>query len=82
MSDFVLDPIERFKAAVADLATVTQCNVDKARSDLRILMGEQIYLHPTADGQERFLTVEVSGDYEGLYRLVTGKNKFGGGQGS
>ncbi|WP_413934555.1 hypothetical protein [Nitrospira sp. BLG_1] len=38
------------------------------RSDLRILMGEQIYLHPTADGQERFLTAEVSGDYEGLYR--------------
>lgn len=82
VTEFIPDLIGRFKGAVADLATVTQRNVDKARGDLRILMGEQIYLHPTADGQERFLTAEVSGDYEGLYRLVTGKNKFGGGQGS
>ena len=44
-------------------------------------MGEEIVLHPTADGKDRYLTAEVSGDYAGLLRLVTGKNKFGGGQG-
>jgi hypothetical protein len=41
-------------------------------------MGGQIVLHPTAEGVDRYLTAEVSGDYAGLYRLVTGKNKFGG----
>lgn len=80
--DFVPDLIERFKAAVADLATVTQHNVDRARSTLQQLMGKEIVLHPTADGEERYLTAEVSGDYGGLYRLITGKNKFGGGHGS
>jgi len=45
-------------------------------------MGGQIVLHPMANGIERFLTAEVSGDYAGLYRLVTGKNNFGGGEGS
>jgi hypothetical protein len=45
-------------------------------------MGGEIVLHPTADGAERYLTAEVSGDYAGLSRLVTGKNKFGGGEGS
>ena len=43
-------------------------------------------LHPTADGTESFLTAEVSGDYAGLLKLVSGgnlsKNKFGGGHGS
>jgi len=39
-------------------------------------------LHATADGPELYLAVEVSGDYAGLLRLVTGQNKSGGGQGS
>jgi len=29
-------------------------------------MGKEIVLHPTADGVERYLTAEVSGDYFGL----------------
>lgn len=33
-----------------------------------------------ADRVNRYLTAEVSGDYVRLLRLVTGKNKFGGGQ--
>lgn len=82
VADFVPDLIERFQAAVADIATVTQHNVDKARSPLQQLMGKEIVLHPTADGEERYLTAEVSGNYGGLYRLITGKNKFGGGHGS
>ena len=32
-----------------------------------------------ADGAERYLTAEVTGDYEGLLRLTIGKNKTGGG---
>ncbi|MCS6306003.1 MAG: recombinase family protein [Nitrospira sp.] len=79
---FLPDVIRRFKAAVENLATVTQHSVDKTRGILRDLMGAQIVLHPTADGSTRYLTAEVSGDYAGLYRLVTGKNKFGGGEGS
>lgn len=82
VAEVVPDLIGRFKAALADLSTTTQRHVDKARGILRDLMGESIYLHPTADGQDRYLTAEVSGDYGGLYRLVTGKNKFGGGEGS
>lgn len=65
-----------------NLATITQHSVDKTRYILRDLMVAQIVLHPTADGMVRYLTAEVSGDYAGLYRLVTGKNKFGGGEGS
>ena len=82
MANFVPDSIGRFEAALKDLASVMQHSINKARGILRDLMGEQIVLHPTADGVERYLTAEVSGDYAGLYRLVTGKNKFGGGQGT
>ena len=64
------------------MASATQKSIDKTRGILRDLMGGQIVLHPTAEGVDRYLTAEVSGDYAGLYRLVTGKNKFGGGEGS
>jgi hypothetical protein len=37
------------------------------------LKGQQVVLHPTANAAERSLTDEVSGDYPGLLRLVTGK---------
>lgn len=76
------DIIGRFKAALADLTSVTQHQVDKTRGILRNLMGGEIVLHPTADGAKRYLTAEVQGDYAGLLRLVRGKNKFGGGEGS
>ena len=50
------------------------------------LDGREHLLHPTADGTERFLTAEVSGDYAGLFKSVSNgnlsKNKFGGGEGS
>lgn len=62
--------VDRFKKLVDDLAIVTQCKVDKARGILRELVGGQILLHATADGAERFLTAELSGDYSGLVRLV------------
>jgi len=73
---------DALRRALADLTTVTQHQVDKARGIPRELMGEQIVLHPTADGAERYLTAEVAGDYAGLFRLMTGQNKFGGGEGS
>ncbi|HSC57431.1 MAG TPA: hypothetical protein VLC51_09515 [Nitrospira sp.] len=82
VADCLPEMIGRFKAALADLTAVTQHSVDKARGILRDLMGQQIVLHPTADGVECYLTAEVSGDYAGLFKLVTGKNKFGGGEGS
>ena len=46
------------------------------------LSKHSITLHPCADSSGRYLTAEVTGDYEGLLRLVIGKNKAGGGQGS
>jgi hypothetical protein len=64
----------RFKAALADLTTVTQRQVDKARG-LRELMGEQIILHATPNGDDRYLTAEVAGDSARLLRLVTGQHK-------
>jgi DNA invertase Pin-like site-specific DNA recombinase len=76
---FLPDAIGRFKILIDDLATVTQLQVDRARTILRELLGNEIMLHPTADGRERYLTAELAGDYAGLLRLVTGKNKCGGG---
>jgi hypothetical protein len=73
------DMIGRFRTMVENLVTVTQPQVDKARASLRMLLGKEIVLHPSADGAERYLTAEVSGNYAGLVQLVTGKNKFGGG---
>jgi hypothetical protein len=71
-----------FKTLIEDLANVTQLQVDRARGLLRVLLGREIVLHPCADGAERYLTAEVTGDYAGLLRLVIGQNKSGGGQGS
>jgi hypothetical protein len=65
---------------LGDLANVTQHQVDKARGILKDLLGEEIVLHPMADGVERYLTAEIAGDYSGLLRLVAGENKFGGEQ--
>ena len=59
---------------------MTQRHVDLARAQLRLLLGQAIVLHPCADGEGRYLTAEVTGDYTGLMRLATGLNKSGGGQ--
>jgi hypothetical protein len=69
---FLPEMEKRFKVLIDDLATVTQYQVDKARGILRDLVGGQIPLHATADGAERYLTAEVSGDYSGLARLTCG----------
>ena len=77
---FLPNAIGRFKTLLDDLATVTQLQVDRARGLLRVLLGKEIVLHPTADGSTRYLTAEVTGDYAGLLRLVTGQNKSGRGR--
>lgn len=64
---------------IDDLANPTQLQVDKARAALRDLLGKEILLHPTADGTERYLTAEISGDYADLLRLETRESKFAGG---
>ena len=79
---FLPSAVTRLKALVDDLANVTQLQVDRARAVLRTMLGKEIVLHPTADGETRYLTAEVTGDYAGLLRLETGQNKSGGGQGS
>ena len=43
---FLPDTIGKFKAALADLTTVTQHSIDKARGILQDLMGKQIVLNP------------------------------------
>ena len=79
---FLPDAIGRFKALLDDLSNVTQLQVDRARGLLRVLLGNEIILHPCADGQGRYFEAEVSGDYAGLLRLAVGHHKSGGGQGS
>lgn len=69
---FLPNLTERFKKVVDELGVVTQSQVDKARGILRELVGGQIRLHASANGAERFLTAELSGDYSGLVRLVCG----------
>jgi len=54
--------------------------VGKAREVLKSLLRAPITLHPCADGAERYLMAEVSGNYEGLLRLALSENKAGGGQ--
>ena len=72
VASFLPDLVRKFESLVDDLVASTQHQVDKARGMLRELVGGQIRLHPTADGANRFLTAELSGDYSGLVRLVGG----------
>jgi hypothetical protein len=39
---------------------------------LRELVGGRILLYPAADGADRYLMAELSGDYAGLVRMVCG----------
>jgi hypothetical protein len=39
---------------------------------LRELVGGRILLYPAADGADRYLLAELSGDYVGLVRMVCG----------
>ena len=73
---------DRFKTLVGNLANLPRQQVDQAREVLKGLLGAAIMLHPCADGAERYLTAEVTGDYAGLLRLAVGHHKSGGGQGS
>ena len=73
---------ERFRTLVGNLAATPHHHVAKAREALKSLLGKTIALHPCTDGAGRYLTAEVTGDYEGLLWLAIGKNKAGGGQGS
>ena len=72
---------DRFMADVGNLSKIPHQHVAKARDMLKSLLGTTITLHPCADGAERNLTFELSGDYAGLLRLAMGQNKSGGGQG-
>ena len=49
---------------------------------LRKLFRKEFVLCTTADGPELYLAIEVMGDFVGILRLMTGQNKFGGGQAS
>lgn len=71
--------IGRFKTLIDDLAHMTQLQVNRARELLRTLLGNEIVLHPAADGLERYLMAEVSGDYVGLLQLTLAQNKVSGG---
>ena len=55
------------------LATVTQFQVDKACGMLRELVGGRILLYPAADGADRCLMAELSGDYAGPVRQACGQ---------
>ncbi len=61
------------------MAAIPHHHIAKAREALKSLLGKTIALHPCADGEARYLTAEVTGDYAGLLRLAMGKNKGGGG---
>jgi hypothetical protein len=74
---FLPNTIGRFKALLDNLSNATHRHVDVARAQLRTLLGSAIVLHPCADGEGRYLTAEVNGDYAGLLRLATGNNKAG-----
>ncbi|NWF74713.1 MAG: hypothetical protein HXY51_16980 [Nitrospirae bacterium] len=66
MPTLLPNAIGRFKALLTDLANVTQRQVDMGRAQLRMLLGKEIVLYPCADGEGRYLTAEVTGDYEGV----------------
>jgi hypothetical protein len=64
--------MDKFLKLRDDLVRAIQFKVDKARGILKDLVGGAIALHPTLDGGRRYLTAELSGDYAGLLKLVTG----------
>lgn len=73
MTTFLPNAIGRFKAMLDNVdQALTQHQADKARDLLRLLLGSTIALHATALGTERYLTAEISGDYAGPLRFVTG----------
>lgn len=72
----------RFKQLVSNLANLGDEHIEKARAILKTLLGPQILLHPSSNGEERFLTAELSGNYAGLLQLALDKNNGGGGHGS
>ncbi len=72
---------ERFKTLVGNLAATPHHHVAMAREAIKSLSGKTIALHPCADGAERYLIAEVSGNYEGLLRLTTGKIRLVEGRG-
>ena len=65
------DLAAEFKGLVEGLS-VTQHQVDKARGQIKQLVGA-VTLHPRKEGGDRYLTAELTGDYEGLLRLVVPK---------
>jgi len=73
---------ELFKTLVDNLAATPHDHVAKAREALKSLLGKTIALHPCAAGAGRYLTAEVTGDYQGLLRLAITKIKLVEGRGS
>ena len=64
---------ERFKMLEGNLPATPHHHVAKARGALKNLLGARSRSIRVADGVERYLTAEVSGDYAGLRRLALGK---------
>jgi len=59
---------ERYRAFVNDLGALSERHVDKAREQIRELVGE-IRLAPTKDG---YLEAVLTGRYEGVLKLAVG----------
>ncbi|HET9844341.1 MAG TPA: hypothetical protein VFQ02_01250, partial [Nitrospira sp.] len=72
---------ERFKTVMTDLTTPDGPEYARGAGDASDAVGREIVLHPSADGTERFLTAELSGNYAGVVRLAM-VNNHGGGHGS
>lgn len=74
------DLIGQLKTAVAGLTTVTQYSVDKRHTTAVDGEGGRLAYHGWGGALSDYRG--IGGLCGGLYRLVIGKNKFGGGQGS
>lgn len=49
----------RFESLVSNRASIRQKHIDQARAFLKTILGPENLLHPSSDGEERFLTAEM-----------------------
>ncbi len=62
--------LDRYRALVENLGEVSRRDVERARADVRKLVGGEIRLMPATGG----LVAEIRGDYGGMLRLGSGKS--------
>lgn len=69
MAEFLPRAMDRYCALVTNLPSVLQRDVQRARAQIKTLLGDGVKLLPTKEG---YLVAELAGDFAGLLKLAAG----------